>query len=143
MNLRPLGPEPSALPTALHPDTTLLFILLSSRYKFLMVAPEALPPSCHKGTRGLWLQTVHWTLCLTHRPNCATPRYNFTFYFTFFSISITYYSRFQTKKQGFARPFLLKIIKCGNPFIELPHFNSLNSVYTRFNRSLFYCFCNG
>ena len=24
--------------------------------------------------RGLWLQTVHRTLCLTRRPNCATPR---------------------------------------------------------------------
>ena len=28
--------------------------------------------------RGLWLQTVHRTLCLTRRPNCATPRNSFS-----------------------------------------------------------------
>ena len=52
-----------------------IYMLLA--FSFRQVAPKALPLSCHKGTRGLGLQTVHRTLCLTLRPNCATPRLNY------------------------------------------------------------------
>ena len=104
-----------------------------------MVAPKALPLSCHKGTHGLWLQTVHRTLCFTRRPNCATPRYLLLFLFNFFlfaklsfrrknlrfytsglkndeviapckqSANFLHYKLFDIKKQGFTQPFLSKI----------------------------------
>ncbi len=38
---------------------------LINHIKFWRNTQEAAahPPSCHKGTRGLWLQTVHRTVC--------------------------------------------------------------------------------
>ena len=114
MNTRPLGPEPSALPTALHPG-----VRANYAHHSLSLNKLLFPPLLFLIPKNLLFQNLFrepWFLCYyssffsLHQTNGSAQGASTTKTITLTFVSVIHYRTFVIKKQGFTHPFSSKII---------------------------------